>query len=1810
MDNKLIENIDPNKQKYINLFKYLKEFALLRDEVVRNIEQSSKYQFQVWLNDIPENKSFECIIWDSIQDKETANWIQIKKPKEPEFPMPSEELRQWIVIASDITDTINIPSLNENIIIEDKIFELKDFPNIQKEFNSYLEKWLEWAEIYKEYLNLMTIYNKFFNIYKQSKKFGDEYELVMGIGLLCFKVEGEAKSVIKRHCFVADASIDFNAEKGIFTINEGKEGAKLRLETEMLKDLLEYDMNIQTDVEDKLKEYSEVPFSNDLKNTLKMWVQSLHFNGNFIDQLDNKISLSSKPTILYAPAIILRKRNTKSLANSFSNIIDYILKNMPDKINLIDDLIGNVDFESDYNETNNNSSHKNARDEEIYFPKPANEQQIEIVERLKRHNKVLVQGPPGTGKSHTIANLICHLLATNKKVLITAQTKRALSVIKEKLPEEIQPLCINLLGNDQDSIEDLESSVKEINNRLSYFDKKKTIQDIKVFETKLKEKKTLLSETKNKIIAIREKDTKKHHINDEYNGTLLEISYKIKQNDQFNSWFQDSINKIENLDNLSSKYEELLSYKKGIKNYNEEILEKILPDKNKLISIEELKEYINNKDFLNNKLDNGTRIALNQKYTNLNKLNINQKLEVKNILSDIISEITKLKKFKLSWSINAINECLNGYFSTWKQLYDLTSQSLNENLKSLISNFEYDVKISLNDDVPKQKIKQDALEILNHLNNGGKLKAFILFTPKVIKERFYITEKIYINGNKCDNTQTLEILINFLDIESEFDKLKKIWQNKINGDASGSYVMQFAEYDKHKIELSSILSITQKILDLKYTLENKLKVIIEDNNQITFEKLLTDIDLLCIDDHIKENDRIKFKTVTYLKELINNCNCHDITNKLLEGLEKDNIEIWQNSIHILISLIEQHEIYLNFKKLKNELILLAPIFTNSLINDQFADFKEKISKIKETFEWSYSKNFLNELLGENSESILQSRLDLTTKEISEIISNLASLKAWNNLFENMTSIQRQNLVAWYTTVKKIGKGTGKNAARLRKTAQSYMNECRSAIPGWIMPLYKVVENFKPEPQIIDYVIIDEASQCGPDAIFLMFLAKNIIIVGDDKQTSPEYVGVNTTIVNSLVETHLKDIPFKDYFGTQFSFFDHAYRFCNSGNNGMIVLQEHFRCMPEIIEFSNKNFYALNRTPLFPLRQYSEKRLKPLKPVYINDGYVDGESPNIVNVPEAEAIAEAVAACVHDPEYDGKTFGVISLLGKNQAEYIENLLMNKIGAEEIEDRNIICGDSASFQGDERDVIFLSLVIASNKRFNPLTKENDKRRFNVAASRAKDQMWLFHSVKLDDLNNDECMRYKLLSHFYELSKVQPLPEPKFESDFEKDVYNKIISKGYHVITQYKVGNFRIDMIIVLKNGMKLAIECDGDKFHGPEQHEHDILRQRTLERCGWTFFRIRGCEYYSNAEKAMNPLWKFIETSEKYRFEEEPKIDTTIQAKIIEQKPESKLEVKEVSTNYLKESNIVSNPIVYSITNIEESANKIIEGKLKIANFSEDSDFYETIINIFEFIIIAAALHKFNNNQVKATTFLGFNRNTLRSKIEKLNLKDDANYNQIILDNSHITDEIIQLKTHIYNLINNILSENNNFDNAKFYYTILNSIEKQIISKILILFNGNQVKTSAFLGINRNTLRSKIEKLNLTNLSQEDDNGNDNLTLSDIQTEVIPDETIVPKENIPQINGNDHHEKEIQSGFSNWFKTINPEIWFKISHYGKQFNVLNAWERKFLFEIGKISQRRSVPTEKQLKIVYKIYNDALNGGFNKDHSYQIELFPSNN
>lgn len=468
--------------------------------------------------------------------------------------------------------------------------------------------------------------------------------------------------------------------------------------------------------------------------------------------------------------------------------------------------------------------------------------------------------------------------------------------------------------------------------------------------------------------------------------------------------------------------------------------------------------------------------------------------------------------------------------------------------------------------------------------------------------------------------------------------------------------------------------------------------------------------------------------------------------------------------------------------------------------------------------------------------------------------------------------------AWQQSMRRLGKGTGKHAPRHRRDAQQHLNKCREAVPAWVMPLHRVWDTIEPASGMFDLIIVDEASQCGVEALPLFYLGKKVLIVGDDKQISPDAVGLPRDAVHRLMEEYLHDFQFQSSFDVESSLFDHGkLRY----GTRRITLREHFRCMPEIIRFSNDLCYS--DTPLIPLRQYGPDRLPPIQHIFVDSGYREGSNNRVVNKPEAEAVVSKICELCESKRYSDKTIGVVVLQGEAQGALIEKQLLELLGAEEMEKRRLVCGNPYSFQGDERDIIILSMVAAANERIGPFTKAADERRFNVAASRARDQMILFHSVSRDDLSAS-CLRRRLLDFFEnkgaspydanvdwedlerraihdnrsQLKPPAPFHQPGVVTGswFEVDVALVPHRKGYRVIPQFEVAGKHIDLVVEGGQAL-LAIECDGDHWHGADRYEADMQRQRQLERCGWEFFRVSEAAFYTNKEKALTPLWRILE-----------------------------------------------------------------------------------------------------------------------------------------------------------------------------------------------------------------------------------------------------------------------------------------------------------------------------------------------------------------
>jgi very-short-patch-repair endonuclease len=554
---------------------------------------------------------------------------------------------------------------------------------------------------------------------------------------------------------------------------------------------------------------------------------------------------------------------------------------------------------------------------------------------------------------------------------------------------------------------------------------------------------------------------------------------------------------------------------------------------------------------------------------------------------------------------------------------------------------------------------------------------------------------------------------------------------------------------------------------------------------------------------------------------------------------------------------------LRYGELSDRLAAVAPQWAVS--GEPFPDSGEAALR---AWRWRQAQTWFDEVVGAADPAAVGRHLERRRERIRRLTHELVVASAWLEVSLTLDDRRKAALADWTAALRKIGKGTGKSAAHWQAAAQRAMAEAVTAVPVWIMSIDRALEQFRGGEPLFDVVIVDEASQADIFSLPVLSLAHRAVVVGDDQQIGPQLVGAPTDRINALIRTHLADVPSAEHFDTESSLYDHAVR----RSPQRILLTEHFRCVPPIIAFSSDTYYDRKIQPLRADRPIGLGVPVTAVPV------PDGRRQNLpeygpVNVAEAEALVARATAIVADPAYRGRSIGVVSLLsGSGQAAYLQHRLREEIGADELERRSLRVGDAYTFQGDERDVVLISMVVATaDGDFGAFTKRDFHRRVNVAASRARDQLWVFHSVDLGDLHADDA-RALLLAHCQTPPPADEdavLPEQRCETDLERAVLRRLTGRGLRPTVQYRLGDYRIDFVLAAPDGRRLAIECDGAEFGelasrtggpdgGPDRFGSSLHRQAVLERVGnCVFVRLRASHFHRDPDAAMRPVWDRVD-----------------------------------------------------------------------------------------------------------------------------------------------------------------------------------------------------------------------------------------------------------------------------------------------------------------------------------------------------------------
>lgn len=1440
------ENDPVVRDKVIRLMGVFRQLAAAKFTPTRHTDQ---YHSTVWLDHLRRNGTVGVPAGPGDEVARVSRVVL-----EPEPPRPAD-LEGWLQPRRE--DLIE-PRLRPTGPVDGVDTPADEAGDVRRAFDTWLETWRRWARDERVRRERKKVYDDLFDVHRLAVEQPESVELVLGAGLLQVPVEGARG--LRVHMVSQSVQVEQDLESGDMVCTLALESG-IRLEDdEILSGLDGFDLSGSAILRERMLEQVATPLDPELPEFLKEWaarvLQSRH---EFSDSWSTERTAGA--AVSTSPAIVARKRGAYAI-RAYYDAITRSLSDPQRPVPLgLAQLVESIEPEDRVAWLERSGATAPAAlTEQPLFPLPANEEQAQIFGRLGHDSGVVVEGPPGTGKTHTIANLVSALLAQGQRVLVTSEKAQALRVLRDKLPESMQELCVSLTDASAKGDSDLNRSVGTLAGRKADFNPTKLRRQIDDLtqkrSTAVSRRSTLLED----IRAVREAETYVHpEIAPGYQGTLSQIADRLNETAADDGWLGAVVHG--ELPLTAQEIDELLALLRDETDERVARRDQRLPERSLVPNSDrfvELTADIRAGDAARTGERGGLVGALET-------LPPEQLGRLDPASSEITETAVALRNLPQNRDVAlaVVDRLLGqGDVHTWDRAV--------AELRVVDDAVRHDqaagfAQIAVGGSTDLSAAAAALGAWATELEQGGKHRSLFKSSGQKAAEPYF--DLVRVDGRPSSSATDARTAEHALQVGMIGQYLTNVFGPfgfRVRFDVPRSGIVE---------QLLALRRTCESVGAVRAAVERVRQIVaaLPPDRRPWITSLAQAEELASVAQGVAHARRaalarVELDTVAErIRNAVPPAERAPETQQLLGAIQAADDHGFGESLRALHRAAQQHAAQARCDDLYQRAHRGSASLAVELRREPGdEEWTRRLRRWPQAWARSVAATWFGAQIAPGREQELEADLEVVTADLAKFTADLAATKAWLACLSRMSAAQVQALQAYRNSMANVGKGTGKFAERYRQAAREAMQAAQAAVPAWVMPIQQVLASIPPTPNAFDVVIVDEASQAELTSAFLLWLAPRVIVVGDDKQCTPSDVssGALQPIFDRL-DTELHDFP--TYLRSSFTPKDSIFSVLRSRFGQVIRLREHFRCMPEIITWCSNMFYR--DAPLVPLRQFGADRLVPLRTTYVRGAEAEGSSSTVRNRAEADAIAASVAECLNDESYDGKTFGIVVLQGQAQADVIRNaLLQHPAVAEQWDERRIRVGTPPDFQGDERHVVWLSMVRAPNSPNSTLTKRDFEQRFNVAVSRAQDQLWLFHSVTLDLLRPGD-LRRELLEYMSSTGSgvLPPVTDgvprdrrhPDFDSLFEQRVFLDLVARGFHVTPQVESNGRRIDLVVTGAAG-KLAVECDGDAFHTtPEQRMNDLHREQELKRCGWTFERVRGSEYTLDPERSLAPVWATLD-----------------------------------------------------------------------------------------------------------------------------------------------------------------------------------------------------------------------------------------------------------------------------------------------------------------------------------------------------------------
>lgn len=1137
--------------------------------------------------------------------------------------------------------------------------------------------------------------------------------------------------------------------------------------------------------------------------------------------------------------------------------------------------------------------------------------QQEILSTLGLDPKKIIQGPPGTGKSQSLTALITNALANNLKCLVVCEKKTAHDVIKNNLHRENGGLgalaaVIEDIGKDRDAIV---NSVRDrignpimsyYSNQINYNTVKHNIEhaveEVNKGHAKLGEG-IYQGKTWTELVG----EFLKREDKVDHTALTKIIDYKLfrftkdeNELDQFISKIKEAKKLYAGVGTLMHPLDILTSevfdqdnsrgVKLRVENFTESVLKQLEEVKSNLVA--DLDQYQKWLDGHYEELENKAK----------------QNLEILQSESDKYSE----------WLTNHYLEYYNCVLLTIKEFDTYVTDNFERHGESFFKNdgftiFKVNVLSVFSKRHKELKIQKQLIfqkisnvkqkhEIYNYVNHNYHNASDIDSNRILVENINKLKNSLHKWYSNIDSTKSkLLFKFSYNGIHPVYPELKSIEKTEsqfkeLYGDLSLEkyFNMQKSGFETHQTKISLLNLFLKEFSNINSIKEKQHKAL---SSELKHPKFISE--LLTENESLFTSLKSKIEEEKIILEIKGRFENHAKKVPELERL---------TSIMDLISKsTNDFGEYYNWKKFVIELSALEKAVIEAIISIDCEDWVM-------TFEawyyyWLLAENEHRDLLKDDSriEDLFELKKEFKKLQIQNVVQNWSSKQ-----IQATKRLQQSTGINAISLFNKRG-AAGQRRNSLRKIVNTDFSLFTDFFPvvmvsptvcSSIIPLYE---------GIFDVVIFDEASQLRIEDTYPALLRGQIKIISGDSQQMPpaNYFTGGNALLNPTEDDYEEDITPQD---TQDNIrkIDRSFELADSEsllvyaencNYKQSYLKIHYRSQhPSLIDFSNHAFYGKRLIPMPAKKEYV-----PIDFIEVNGIYEDS-----VNLDEAKRVVDILLHKIKKNS-DGRypTVGVATFNLYQRNLILEEISIARQSKPEYDKKigdlgsDLFVKNLENIQGDERDIIILSTTFGRKndgnfrQNFGPIVQGKGYKLLNVIVTRAKQKVFVCCSIPQDSINQYSLLlqqfkntgrgvfyaylayakavseanvevRDSILLQLYENCEMKTFDVDDTlgsESPFEEEVFYRLAHRigQDRIQQQYKIGGFRIDMVIKSKvTGLPvIALECDGAKYHSSnEAYAWDMFRQSQLENHGLVFYRIWSTNWWNNVDKEVEKIVHYI------------------------------------------------------------------------------------------------------------------------------------------------------------------------------------------------------------------------------------------------------------------------------------------------------------------------------------------------------------------